>query len=218
MEPLEPPPTDPDTSARDGLVDALLGEAAFSGWTRAALATAASGLGLPEGEADRLFPGGPGQVLAFASRRADLRTVRDMEAAGVGRLKIRERIRLGVRTRLETHGGAPEAVRRALAFLALPTQAGLGLKLLYDTVDAIWYAAGDTSADFNFYTKRAILGGVLSLGGAREDLGLPRSSHRGCDDHREGEGPRQGLDVPGDGARRKLTWPILRPGRASALP
>ncbi|MBM3643472.1 MAG: COQ9 family protein [Alphaproteobacteria bacterium] len=162
MEPLEPPPTDPDTSARDGLVDALLGEAAFSGWTRAALATAASGLGLPEGEADRLFPGGPGQVLAFASRRADLRTVRDMEAAGVGRLKIRERIRLGVRTRLETHGGAPEAVRRALAFLALPTQAGLGLKLLYDTVDAIWYAAGDTSADFNFYTKRAILGGVLS--------------------------------------------------------
>ena len=34
--------------------------------------------------------------------------------------------------------------------------------LLYRTVDAIWYAAGDTSADFNFYTKRATLAGVFS--------------------------------------------------------
>ncbi len=38
----------------------------------------------------------------------------------------------------------------------------LGLKLLYRTVDAIWYAAGDTSTDFNFYTKRATLAGVYS--------------------------------------------------------
>jgi ubiquinone biosynthesis protein COQ9 len=40
--------------------------------------------------------------------------------------------------------------------------AALGLKLLYQTVDAMWRAAGDTSTDFNFYTKRAILGGVYS--------------------------------------------------------
>ena len=55
-----------------------------------------------------------------------------------------------------------EAVRRGLALLALPLNAPLGLKLLYRTVDAIWYAAGDTSADFNFYTKRATLAGVFS--------------------------------------------------------
>ena len=52
--------------------------------------------------------------------------------------------------------------RRALALLALPLNAPLGLKLLYRTVDAMWYAAGDTSADFNFYTKRATLAGVYS--------------------------------------------------------
>jgi ubiquinone biosynthesis protein COQ9 len=38
----------------------------------------------------------------------------------------------------------------------------LGLRLLYDTVDAIWYAAGDTATDFNFYTKRALLAGVYA--------------------------------------------------------
>ena len=33
-------------------------------------------------------------------------------------------------------------------------------KLVYRTVDAMWRAAGDTSTDFNFYTKRGILAGV----------------------------------------------------------
>ena len=38
----------------------------------------------------------------------------------------------------------------------------LGLKCLYRTVDAIWYAAGDRSTDYNFYTKRLLLAGVVS--------------------------------------------------------
>jgi ubiquinone biosynthesis protein COQ9 len=29
-------------------------------------------------------------------------------------------------------------------------------------VDAIWHAAGDTSTDYNFYTKRMLLAGVYS--------------------------------------------------------
>ena len=55
-----------------------------------------------------------------------------------------------------------DAARRALSMLALPLNAALGLKLLYRMVDAMWYAAGDTSVDFNFYTKRATLAGVYS--------------------------------------------------------
>ena len=55
-----------------------------------------------------------------------------------------------------------EAARRAAAFLTLPPHAGRAATLLYATVDAIWRAAGDTSTDFNFYSKRAILAGVYS--------------------------------------------------------
>ena len=58
--------------------------------------------------------------------------------------------------------GRAVRVLRALALLALPLNAPLALKLLYRTVDAMWYAAGDTSADFNFYTKRATLAAVYS--------------------------------------------------------
>ena len=34
--------------------------------------------------------------------------------------------------------------------------------LLWRTVDAIWYAAGDTATDFNYYSKRGLLAGVYS--------------------------------------------------------
>lgn len=153
---------DPDAAVRDRLADAVAAEAAFEGWTRTAVAAAARQLELPVGEADRLFPGGAMQVLSFASERADLRTVEDMEKEGVANLKIRDRIKSAVRIRLERHGGEREAARRALAALSLPFDAGLALKLLYRTVDAMWYAAGDTSTDFNFYTKRATLAGVYS--------------------------------------------------------
>ena len=153
---------DPDAGLRDRLTDAFMAEAAFDGWTRAALAASGRALDLPAGEAERLFPGGPLQALAYVSERADRRTVEDMEKEGASALKIRDRIIRAVRIRLEHHVGPREAARRALSTLSLPLNAGLALKLLYKTVDAMWYAAGDASTDFNFYTKRATLAGVYS--------------------------------------------------------
>jgi ubiquinone biosynthesis protein COQ9 len=157
--PLE---TDPDGALRDRLADAMAEEAAFDGWGRIALSAAARQLGLPPGEAERLFPGGPLQILGFLSERSDRRTVEDMENAGAAALKVRDRIKLAVRTRLERHAGEREAVRRAIGLLSLPFNGPLAAKLLYRTVDALWYAAGDTSTDFSFYTKRATLAGVYS--------------------------------------------------------
>ena len=166
MSPEDPPfaaaPADPDGEIRDRLADAMAGEASFDGWNRATLRTAGRQLGLPDGEAERLFPGGPEDILAWLSERSDRRTVEDMEREGVAALKIRDRIRRAVRLRIERHAGQREAARRALALLSLPLNAPLALKLLYRTVAALWYAAGDTSTDFNFYTKRATLAGVYS--------------------------------------------------------
>src|SRR6266550_5442648 len=83
------PQSDSDAPLRDRLADAVAAEAAFDGWSRTALSAASRQLALPVGEAERLFPGGPVQVLAHLSERSDLRTVEDMEKEGVGSLKIR---------------------------------------------------------------------------------------------------------------------------------
>jgi ubiquinone biosynthesis protein COQ9 len=162
MDVPDRPDFDPDAALRSQLADAVANEAAFSGWSDLAVRAAARHIGAPDGEAERLFPGGAVAVLAWLSDRADLRTVEAMEAAGASDLKIRDRIKLAVRARIEQTVGGRESVRRGLAMLALPPNVPLGLKLLYRTVDAIWYAAGDTSTDFNFYTKRATLAGVYS--------------------------------------------------------
>src|SRR3954467_15097710 len=74
----------------------------------------------------------------------------------------RERIALAVGIRLGIVEPWREAVRRALTVLALPQNAPLALRLLYETVDGIWYAAGDRATDFSFYTKRATLAGIYA--------------------------------------------------------
>ena len=161
MDAPNKPDWDPDSALRDRLAETLAAEAAFSGWSQTALRAAAEQIGALA-DAERLFPGGPVDVLAHLSGRADRRTVEAMETAGVAALKIRERIKVAVRLRIENTVGGKESVRRGLALLALPFNGPLALKLLYRTVDATWYAAGDTSTDFNFYTKRATLAGVFS--------------------------------------------------------
>jgi ubiquinone biosynthesis protein COQ9 len=152
--------TDPDAALRDRLAEAVAHEAAFSGWTQLALRDAGEKAGVAA-DAQRLFPGGPIDVLSHLSRRADERTVEALEQQG-GELKVRDRIALGVKLRIQNTVGGKESVRRGLSLLALPFNGPLALKLLYRTTDAIWYAAGDTSTDFNFYSKRALLAGVFS--------------------------------------------------------
>jgi ubiquinone biosynthesis protein COQ9 len=83
-----------------------------------------------------------------------------LAATDLKAMKIRERIAAAVKARLSVLAPHKEAARRAAALLSLPMHAALGAKLVYRTVDAMWRAAGDTSTDFNFYTKRGILAGV----------------------------------------------------------
>jgi ubiquinone biosynthesis protein COQ9 len=161
METFRTTDSDPDSALRDRLADALASEAAFSGWSRLALRAAAEQAGAGP-DAERLFPGGPVDVLGYLSERADRRTVAGLENAGGMSLRIRERIKLAVRLRIENTVGGKESVRRGLALLALPFNGPLALKLLYRTVDAIWYAAGDTATDWNFYTKRGLLAAVYA--------------------------------------------------------
>jgi len=46
--------------------------------------------------------------------------------------------------------------------LLVPKRSFFLPKQLYKSIDQIWFIAGDTSVDFNFYTKRLILSGIYS--------------------------------------------------------
>jgi ubiquinone biosynthesis protein COQ9 len=160
------PATDPGTFDRDAvrgaILDAALPHVAFDGWTHALLEQAAKEAGHEPVMALRVFPGGPRDAIEFWSRRDDRRVLAELERRDLASMKVRERIALAIRLRLEMNSAYREAVRRALGYLALPFNAGAGAALLWRTVDSIWYAAGDNATDFNFYTKRGLLAGVYS--------------------------------------------------------
>ena len=148
---------------REALLKATLPHVPFDGWTRTALVAGARDAGIEQALADNAFPGGMAELLEFYHGQADIEMVRALEArSDLAALKTREKVALAIRLRLEANAGHREAIRQALSFLALPTNAPLGAKCLYRTVDAIWYAAGDKATDFSFYTKRALLAGVYS--------------------------------------------------------
>ncbi len=144
------------------ILKAALIEADFGGWSLESLRTAADKAGV-ERERQRLaFPRGVLDLLEFYSSTADDAMAEQLAARDLTTLKIREKITLAVRLRIEVLAGHKQAARHALHHLALPPFAGDGLKLLYRTVDRIWREIGDTATDFNFYSKRALLAGVYA--------------------------------------------------------
>lgn len=156
---------DPEThllAEKRRLLEALLSHVGFDGWTGQALARAARDCGFDAGMAARVFPGGAFDALDFWVRETDAAMIAAFEARDGAALKIRDRIALAVMLRLEIAAPHREALRRALALAPLPHLAPRFLAQLYRTVDAVWYAAGDTATDFNFYSKRLLLAGVYS--------------------------------------------------------
>jgi ubiquinone biosynthesis protein COQ9 len=150
------------TSEKDAVLAAVLPEVPFEGWSRAALRSGARHSGISEAEALALFPRGAADLVAAFSDWADRRMLESLALRPLEGMRTNEKIATGVTARLDALAGHREASRRALAVLALPQNAALGMRLLYNTVDAIWYAAGDTSTDWNFYTKRALLAAVYA--------------------------------------------------------
>ncbi|NKB19362.1 MAG: COQ9 family protein [Alphaproteobacteria bacterium] len=144
------------------LLEAILPHVAFDGWTDDALRAGAVDAGMDDIAVDRFFPGGAREIAAAFSEWADQKMLEALATQDVDGLKLRERVALAVRLRLEALAPHRETVRRTVAFLSLPGNISRGGKGVYKTVDAIWYAVGDRSSDFSFYTKRALLAGVVT--------------------------------------------------------
>ncbi len=145
---------------RDRLLDAMLVRVPFDGWTSLALRAAADDAGVDWPTAKRIFPGGVDDLLALWGRRSDERMLAALAELDLDAMRIRDRITICVRVRLEALEQHREAVRAALSRASLPQNAPAAARALWRTVDAMWRAAGDTATDFNYYSKRGLLAGV----------------------------------------------------------
>ena len=145
---------------KEKIVKRALIHVPFEGWTQDVLERAAGEEGYDSSYGWRLFPAGPVDAVAYWSHLLNQEMLRALPSAET--LRVRERVALAVKTRLNFLRPYREAARKTATFLSLPHHIGRGTHLLYQTVNEIWYYAGDTSTDYNFYTKRGLLAWVYS--------------------------------------------------------
>ena len=134
--------------------------AVFDGWTRAAVDSAAQQLGIDPAQARLAMPKSQAAMIDVYIQEVDRALEASFTPERLAGMKIREKIRALVWHRLEIMGPGREAVRRALAILAMPQNLPLALRISWRTADHMWRLAGDTATDFNHYTKRMTLGAL----------------------------------------------------------
>jgi ubiquinone biosynthesis protein COQ9 len=149
------------TAQKDALLAAILPDVLFDGWTRPALERAAAQIGMAPSRLPGILPGGVVDLARWLDDWADRQMIAALEQEpDWATLRTHQRLILGIRRRLEILVPHREAVRRAIVLNTPPFGLTRAPRAIYHTVDALWYCAGDTATDFNFYTKRGLLAAV----------------------------------------------------------
>lgn len=155
---VQPPLTDATIAA---FLEAAKIHVIYDGWSDMAFYAAIKDTGLGEDWALASFPR-KGVDMAIAYHRQGDAAMRDLLShEDLSKLRYRDRVARAIRIRLDA-AGDKEVVRRASSLFVLPLYAPEGAALIWETADAIWNALGDTSNDFNWYTKRIILSSVYA--------------------------------------------------------
>jgi ubiquinone biosynthesis protein COQ9 len=148
---------------KDRLLLAMLPHVIFDGWSQESLAAGIRDLDGEVTQVKLLFPRGMRDLAIHFGGYIDREMLTELSRIDMDKLSIRERIGTSVLLRLRLLSPHKEAIRRLLSFLALPGNHPTGFKITRKTIDLIWYAAGDTATDFNYYTKRGLLASVYGL-------------------------------------------------------
>ncbi|MBL8549311.1 MAG: COQ9 family protein [Hyphomonadaceae bacterium] len=149
----------PSERYRAQLLEAFPPRAAAEGWTRQAFLAAAADAGLSEGAALLACPKAELDLADASADRADAAMLARLSSLALSDMKVRARVKAAVLARLEAQAPHKDAARAMARMLA--RRPGEAVRLLWRTADRIWRALGDPSTDGNFYSKRAILSGVL---------------------------------------------------------
>lgn len=152
----------PSARFRVRLLEAFTPQAAEKGWTEAAFRAAVADSGLTEGEAQLACPKGAFDLFDAFADRADQAMLAGLGDLDLAAMRYRDRVRAAVQVRLEAQAPFKAAARAMTRALANPLRGPEAARLLWRTADRIWKALGDASTDENFYSKRAILSGVLA--------------------------------------------------------
>ena len=108
------------------------------------------------------FPDGYKNLLEYALQNINERLEYKLKKINLINFPINKRIKIILLLRFDILNKDKEFYKKTFNHLLLPTNNKISKKSLYNSVNIMWYLAGDNSTDFNFYTKRLILSGVYT--------------------------------------------------------
>ncbi len=118
--------------------------------------------GLVSDEVDLLFPEGNVDLIKFSLKQLNSELEKYCKKIDLIRLPVHKRIRKILLSKIYLMNKDKIFYKNIFLNLLIP-KINLNLSSqIYKSVDQIWFIAGDTSTDFNFYTKRLILSGIYS--------------------------------------------------------
>ena len=113
-------------------------------------------------EINLLFPHGNKDLLEYSLDQLNIELQEYCKSIDLIRLPLHKRIRKILLSKIEIMNKEKNFYKKIFLNSLLPNKSISLPKQLYKSIDQIWYLAGDTSVDFNFYTKRLILAGIYS--------------------------------------------------------
>ena len=113
-------------------------------------------------EINLLFPDGNKDLLEYSLDQLNIELQEYCKSIDLIRLPLHKRIRKILLSKIEIMNKEKNFYKKIFLKSLLPNKTISLSKQLYKSIDQIWYLAGDTSVDFNFYTKRLILAGIYS--------------------------------------------------------
>ncbi|HOO81687.1 MAG TPA: COQ9 family protein [Alphaproteobacteria bacterium] len=150
-----------DIQNKDKILEKVLPEVAFDGWHWSLVQRIARKEGYSAEGLHALFPGKLKDVLAAFSDLADRKMLEVLQEVDPEDLRIRDRVSTALMARFEWLAQHKEALRQSLQFWMVPMNKPCGARLVWHSADKIWRYAGDRATDYNHYTKRGLLSGVI---------------------------------------------------------
>jgi len=154
--------SDKNKDIKNRILLSALENVPFDGWRWPVIEQAAQDEGFDASMALAVFPDEMEDVLLHFSRWADEQMLEKLNEGDFSGARVRDKIEQAVIARLEELEPFKDSVQKAAAYWIGPLKSIQAGKSIWKTADIIWIWAGDTSDDYNRYTKRALLSGVIS--------------------------------------------------------
>ncbi|KAK9909165.1 hypothetical protein WJX75_008087 [Coccomyxa subellipsoidea] len=148
---------------RDRLLKAALKHVKSKGWSVAALQSGAEDLQMSKSISGIVQNGAAGLIEYFVDDcNQRLEAGLDSRQEELAGMRVPERVRMAVRMRLEMLIPYIDTWPQALGVQAHPAHVATAVRQRAELADDIWHACGDTSTDYNWYTKRGLLAAVYA--------------------------------------------------------